>query len=914
MGRERWQQIDTIFQAALELAPSERAAFLDDACRGDAALRSEVESLIAHDQAESFMGDPAFKDAARLLARDGRGSLLGRVLGPYEVLEQIGAGGMGEVHLALHTRTNRKVALKLLPSRLIKDEQRARRFQQEARAVLTLNHPNIVTVYDIGQEGDVHFIATEFIEGETLRERMARAPLEMNEALDTAIQVAAALRAAHQAGVVHRDIKPENIMLRPDGYVKVLDFGLAKLTESHGLATASGTSATANIDTEPGLVLGTAKYMSPEQARGLEVDARTDIWSLGVVLYEMVAGRAPFEGATPTDAIISIVEKEPAPLAGRAPEVPARLERIVRKALAKDREERFQSAKDLLDELRSLKRELEIGAELGRPAPPAPTGAAAARRSGGQAAVETARGPAARTAEAETAHATSRAERLAGQFKRHRMGATIVAVTLSLAIATLIYFYSARGDRTPINSIAVLPFVNASADPATEYLSDGLTESLINSLSQLPTLRVMARSTAFSYKGRAVDPQQAGRELGVDAVLMGRVTQRGDALSIQADLVNVADGSQLWGEQYNRRLSDVLAIQQEISWEISERLRLKLTGEEQRRVTRRSTHHTEAYQLYLKGRYHWNKRTDEGAARAIEYFQQAIEKDPAYALAYVGLADSYLVSEPLPAREKYPKAKAAALKALEIDETLGEAHASLAAIKNWYDWDWPGAEAEFRRAIELGPNYPTAHHWYGELLANLGRFDESVAEYQRALEIDPLSLAISTDLGMVYYYARQYDRAAEHLGRVIETDPNYVRTHFYLAQVYQDKGMFEEALAELERGHALDGDSPSELARGKAAIRNGLRASGARGYWRARLDLVKEEARRGTRIYFTGFFTDLAVLHARAGELDQAFEWFDKVHEAREPSLLWLKVAPDCDNLRSDPRFADLLRRVNFPM
>lgn len=879
MERERWQQIDRIFKSALERAPSERDAFLDEVCRSDVALRSEVESLIAHDHAGSFMDDPAFEDATRLLTQHRTSFLRGQSLGPYKILEQIGAGGMGEVYLALHERTNRKVALKLLFPSVLNDEQRAWRFQQEACAVLALNHPNIVTIYDIGQAGGIHFIATEFIEGETLRARMARAPVEIHEALDVVIQVAGALAAAHQAGVVHRDIKPENIMLRPDGYVKVLDFGLAKLTESYGMATASA------IDTEPGLVMGTVRYMSPEQARGLPVDARTDIWSLGVVLYEMVAGHAPFEGPTSTDVIISIVEKAPAPFVQYAP---AQLELIIKKALTKDVEERFHAVTDFLIDLRSLKRDLEVG---------------------GQTTAETTHKP---TVNAPVANTTSRAKYLVGEIQLHWIAAIIIVATLG--IAALTYFQSAQGDRRPINSIAVLPFVNDSVDPATEYLSDGITESLINSLSQLPTLRVMARSTAFNYKGRAVDPRQVGRELGVDVVLMGRITQREDALSIQADLVNVADGSQLWGEQYNRSLSDVLAIQQEISGEISERLRLKITGEEQRRVTRYSTTHTEAYQLYLKGRYHWNKRTDEGARRAIDYFHQAIEKDPGYALAYVGLADSYLLSELLPARERYPKAKAAAQKALEIDETLGEAHASLAAIKNWYDWDWPGAEIEFRRAVELNPNYPTAHHWYGEFLANLGRFDESIAEYQKALEIDPLSLAISSDLGMVYYQARQYDRAVEHLKKTIEMDPNYVRTHFYLAQVYEEKGMFEEALAEWEKGNLLEGDSPSELAQGREAIRNAFRLSGARGYWRMRLEIVKEEARRSKHVYFAGNATNMAQLHARVGERDRAFEWFEKVYEEREPSLLWLKVAPDCDNLRSDPRFTDLLRRVNFPM
>ena len=416
MNRKRWQQIDAVFESALDRAPWERDAFLDAACRGDAILRNEVESLIAHDQAASFMAVPAVEDATRLLTQNSTGSLLGQDLGSYKILRQLGEGGMGEVYLALHTTMNRKVALKLVSPYFINDAQRVWRFQQEARAVLALNHPNIVTIYEIGQARDIHFIATEFIGGETLRERMARAPLEIEEALDIAIQVAGALAAAHEAGVVHRDIKPENIMLRPDGYVKVLDFGLAKLTESCDLPTVS---AMAKVDTEPGLVMGTARYMSPEQARGLPVDARTDIWSLGVVLYEMVAGRAPFEGPTPIDVIISIVEKKPLPLVGHRSKTQTQLEMLVKKALAKDREQRFPSVTDLLIELRSLKRKLELDAQ-------------------------TTYAPAAHTVEVMTAQTTSPAENLVGEIKLHWKAAIFTVITLSLAIAPFTYFYSAR--------------------------------------------------------------------------------------------------------------------------------------------------------------------------------------------------------------------------------------------------------------------------------------------------------------------------------------------------------------------------------------------------------------------------------------------------------------------------------------
>ena len=474
----------------------------------------------------------------------------------------------------------------------------------------------------------------------------------------------------------------------------------------------------------------------------------------------------------------------------------------------------------------------------------------------------------------------------------------------------------------------MLPFVNESSNADIEYLSDGMTESVINNLTKLPNLRVISRNSVFRYKGKETDAAKVGQELNVRSVLTGRVVQRGDNLIISAELTDLQDNKQIWGQQYNRKTTDAFALQQEISRDISETLRTKLTGEEQQRLAKRDTVSPEAYQLYLKGRYHWNKREDKEFIKALEYFQQAIDKDPTYALAYVGLADSHLLGgyNNFSRWEKVTKAQAAAQKALEIDETLGEAHNTLASIKHWDHWDWVSAEREYKRAIELSPNYATAHHWYAESLSAVGRFDESFAEYNRALELDPLSLAISTDLGLAYYYSRQYDRAIEHLKKLIETEPNYVRTHFYLAWVYEERGMFEEALAEYDKGNLLEGKNIEEFGEGKARVKDALKTSGAKGYWQQILDTTKEVAQKsgkpfcGDKYYLQRASNlcglnpiEIANLHARLGERDKAFELLEKAYEERNTDLVLLKVSPIWDNLHDDPRFQDLLRRIGLP-
>ena len=674
MKPERWKQIDQLLEAALDRPPGERAAFLNQACAGDEALRRGVESLLSSDgQASSFIEAPAFEVAAEFLAEDQTQTLVGQQIGRYRVLSLLGTGGMGEVYLAQDSRLGRKVAIKILPASFTKDQERVRRFEQEARAASRLSHPNICVIHEVGETDDGrHYITMEYIDGVTLRQRMTNLQMRLAEALDIAIQVASGLSAAHQAGIVHRDVKPENIMLRTDSYIKVLDFGLAKLTEKRQISADTESPAIAAVKTDAGVVMGTASYMAPEQARGLEVDARTDIWSLGAALYEMVAGRAPFEGATTSDVIVSILEREPLPLEHHRSGVPTELQKIVSKALSKNREDRYQTVEELVIDLKSLKRELEYGSRN-----------------------ETADGLAKRTSR-QASRLLSSAEYLISGIKQHQKAVGLAAATLIIAIAAGAYSYFNKSSKA-IDSLAALPFVNVGADPNTEYLSDGITESLINSLSQLPDIKVISFSSVSRYRGQQIDPKAVGHALGVRALLVGKVMQRGDDLIVSAELVDTRDNRHIWGEQYNRKLSGLIALQKEISREISDKLRLRLSGEQKELLTKRHTESAEANQLYLMGRHHLNRWTPEGWRKGIEHFQQAIEKDPGYALAYVGVATAYnalgFFDVMLP-REARPKAEEAAVKALEIDDTLGEAHAALGAVKYLYDWDWAAAERE----------------------------------------------------------------------------------------------------------------------------------------------------------------------------------------------------------------------------
>src|SRR5437588_1467408 len=876
MKPERLQKIDQVFQSALDLAPGRRAIFLDDACASDSELRREVESLLkAHQDAGDFIEDSASDVAAKLLAEKQTLVRPGQVVGQYLVEALLGAGGMGEVYLA-KDKLGRKVALKLLTQALNRDESSVARFQQEARTLLALNHPNIVTIYDIGQTDTAYYIASELIEGETLRQRLVKRDIDLQEVLEIANQIASALAAAHMKGIVHRDVKPENVMIRQDGYVKVLDFGIAKLTEQFAAADLEAPTMR-QVHTAEGTVVGTAPYMSPEQARGLTVDARTDIWSLGVLLYETIAGRTPFSGDTTQDVIASVLQKAPPPLARYARDVPEALEWIVSKALRKDRAARYQTAAELLVDLKELKKKMEFARSLGS-----------------------------RTDAPAALVPTSSAEYIVIGIKGHKLAVIICLLVLAAGIVGLGAYLYARNTEVAIESIAVLPFANQSHDPDTEYLSDGLTESIINSLTELKNLRVIPRSTVFRYKGKEEDSLAAGHELGVRAVLTGRVTQRGDSLIVSAELVDVRDNKELWGVQYNRKLTDLVALQNEITRNVSRKLRARLSGADEQKLAKNYTENVEAYQLYLKGRFYWNKQTEEGFRKGIDYFNQAIRDDPNYALAYAGTSDCYALQSDfgfVPPGEGFPKAKEAATRALAIDEKLAEAHTSLGLVKRDYDWDWPGAEQEFKRAIELNPNYPTAHQWYAVYLSALGRHQEAIAEIKRALELDPLSLLVNSVTARVLYFARQYDEAIEQSRKTIEMDRRFTATYQHLGSSYAQKGMYAQAVATFQELNKVAPDSINAL----ASLARADALAGKTDETRKILAQLKElSARRYVSPY------RVAMIYAALGDKEQTFAWLEKAYQERANMLVFLKVEPQLDGLRSDPRFASLVQRVGL--
>src|SRR5438552_6787757 len=905
MTPERWEQVGKLYQAALPLQPDERDTFLNDACGDDTAMRREVESLLAaEDGAGSFLAAGAMKDAARMLVEEKSLSLVAKELGHYQVLSLLGAGGMGEVYLAEDTRLKRKVALKLLPTELTANQDRLRRFEQQAQAASGLNHPNIITIHEIGQVDGLNFIVTEFIAGETLRQRLAMGQMNLPVVLDVAAQAASALAAAHAVGIVHRDLKPENIMLRPDGLIKVLDFGLAKLIEPRTSNVDTEAATVARVDTKMGTVMGTAQYMSPEQARGLKVDARTDIFSLGVVLYEMLAGRAPFTGETTADIISLLLQKEPHPLSTLAPDTPGELQSIISKALRKDKDERYQTVKDLLIDLTTLKQELEFTAKLERSAAPK-SRVSASIASGGQSSA-TIDQSVASTLEVSKAHPTSSAEYLITGIKQHKLAAVVALLVIAAGVVGLAAYLRTRNPEVNIESIAVLPFVNPNNDPNTEYLADGIPESIINSLSQLPNLKVMSRNSVFHYKGKEMDAQAVAKELKVRAVLTGRVTQRADGLSISVELINAQDNSQIWGQQYNRKLTDVFAIQEEIAKEISEKLRLRLTGEEKKRVTKRYTDNTEAYQLYLKGRYHLAKLTPPEIQTSISYFQQAIDLDPSYALAYAGLADAYrsfaLVGE-MPANEFFPKAKAAAQKAIEIDDTLAEAHAELGFTIFWYDWDWNAAENQLKRALDLNPNSADPHLFYAHLLSNTGRHAEGLAEVKRARELDPLDLRINSLEAQFLDHAGKPDEALALLQKNLELNPNNWFAHMFASSAYTEKGMFAEAVVEASKARELNRFNSQPTAQlGYAWAKSGKQAE-ARG-------VLEELLKRSAEHYVSP--GNIALIYNGLDERDKTLQWLERGFEQRDVKMVFLKVEPKWNNLRSDSRFRDLLRRVGF--
>ncbi len=800
--------------------------------------------------------------------------MIGKTLSHYRILEKIGAGGMGEVYRARDEHLGRDVALKVLPAGTLADEHARSRFRKEAEALSKLNHPHICTVHDFDTQDSVDFLVMEHVAGVTLSDKLAMGPLAEKEVVRLGGQVAEALEEAHEQGVVHRDLKPGNVMVTPKGQAKILDFGLAKL-----LRPVSATATTESF-TETQAAAGTLPYMAPEQLRGEAVDARTDIHALGAALYEMATAQRAFPETQTGRLMDAILHTAPVAPSRFQPRLSAELERIILKCLEKEPEDRYQSAKEIAVDLRRL------GAPTATAAPwQVPRGSA--RWGWGLGAAG-----------------------LGGRRMGRRVWAAGVALVALLAVLVGLNVGGLRerllgGPAVgQITSIAVLPLENLMGDSEQDYFVAGMHEALITELSKIGALKVISRTSAMRYKDTDKSVPEIARELGVDALIEGSVLRAGSTVRVTAQLIEAATDRHLWADKFDRELTNILALHSDVARAIAREVQITLTSEEETRLADARPVNPEAYEAYLKGRYHWNKRTREGLMKGLEHFQQAIDIDPTYALTYAGVADSWYIlgnNAHLPAEETFPKAKAAALKALAIDNSLAEAHTSLGTVLRSYEWDWTGAEREYRRALQLNPGYATAHHWYAFLLSILGRHDEAIAEIKRARELDPLSLRINANVGLLLVQARRYDEAIEELQKALELESNQPAPHHFLALAYLAKAMYEEAIAEFQTAAGLSRDLHiTELAHAYAV-------AGKRGEARKMLD----EVLAGSKKEFVSPVR-IAVVYVGLQEHDTAFEWLEKAFQSRDARCYILNVDPRFDPLRSDPRFQSLLRRMNF--
>ena len=866
MTPERWQKIEGLLQAALERKHEARATFLSEACAGDETLRQDVESLLAsNEQIDSFLESPAVEDAAGLLGHERANSMVGLAIGPYTILSQLGVGGMGEVYLARDSRLGRKVALKFLPEDLT-DEDRVARFKREAQAASALNHPNVATIYDIGESTGAVYIAMEYVEGQTLGARIARQPFDPTEMVDIVTQIANALDEAHTRGITHRDIKSDNIMLTERGQVKVLDFGLAKVRPS----SEDALSKFAAKQTAPGMVMGTVQYMSPEQALGRPLDHRTDIFSLGVVMYEMAAGRLPFRGATPSEMVDQIVHAEPVSIAIARPDYHARpeLEPMIRKCLEKEPDRRYQSARDLLIDLKNLKRDTDSRAVL------------------------------------------------AGAASRYKRRALRRWLAIALALLILVgggfglnQLFRTREEAakavTPaVKSIAVLPFKPLAADGRDESLGLGMAETLIMRLSKLRQITVRPLSAVSRYASLQQDAVAAGRELKSQAVLDGTIQILGDRIRVTVRLLDTKDGRLIWSGQFDEKAADIFKVQDSISERVAQDLAVRMTEDERQRLRKHSTESAEAFEDYIRGRAYLRQANQDSGFKALESFSLALALDPNYASAYSGLSDVYNLASDnfLAPNIALPKAREYAEKALASDESLDEAHLSMAQVRWWGDWDRQGTEKEFKRALDLNQSYAMAHLEYGRFLTQQSRFEEAIAQMKLAEEIDPQSERIRYESGWIYYCARQYDRAINLFREALSMDMNSAQTHRRIGLAFAQKGLLKEAIAELGKALEIREDAAYESDLGWLYA-----TMGRKNEVHKALNKLQELSRRK---YVSPCYT--ARIYAGLGDKDHMFPLLEKAYQDHSDRLLDLQGDPVFDAYRTEPRFLDLIHRVGF--